>query len=281
MRLKHLWSLKPWIILAAFLAVWFVVPTVVKSFTHANFFQFQAPIWNLEAKAYNLGDFWALKNHSKQSLLEAGRDLARLNASYELRLQENDKLREEIDRLETLLKLPKIDGHEYVWARIIKRDTESWWHNAIIQKGKKDGVFEGAAVIYGQGVVGRVKKVYKNYSQIELVSSPTFRIASRFSGDQRPITYKGAPNLPFRDPTGAISNVPTDSRIRGQAPLKLVTSHLGGVFPDGLTIGYVSELQPGSDGLFKRANVLLDNRLHNVEEVAVLIPLTRHFTDEE
>lgn len=281
MQLKNLVSFKPWVILGIFILAWYILPAFVKSFTNVGFFHLQAPVWNINSKIKDLTNYWALKNHSKQSLLEAARDLARLNASYELRLRENDALKEEVKKLEELLHLPKAEGYEYIWARVIRRDINSWWHQAVIHKGKKQGVNEGAAVIYGQGVVGRIKKAYNNYSTIELVSSPTFRIAARFEGDRRPVTFKGAPSIPFCDPIGIVSNVPTDSRTHNQAPLRLVSSQLGGVFPDGLTIGYVSELQPGSDGLFMKANVLLDSQLHIIEEVAILMPLTQHTFNED
>ena len=55
-----------------------------------------------------------------------------------------------------------------------------------------------------------------------------------------------------------------------RAPL---TSGLGGVFPRGLPLGHVVELEPSTDGLFKTGRVRLDPRLNEITEVAVLIPL--------
>jgi rod shape-determining protein MreC len=48
---------------------------------------------------------------------------------------------------------------------------------------------------------------------------------------------------------------------------------LGGVFPRGLYLGEVFELDPSTDGLFKSGRVRLDPRLNEITEVSVLVPL--------
>jgi len=266
---------KPWLILGLFLAGWWLIPTVVKSFVQTSFYEFQAPLWSVYSKAKDLQKYWALRNHSKKALIESSRDLSRLNASYELALSQNTVLKEELEHLETLLTFPKIPEHAITFARISRRDLSSWSHFATIQKGSADGITEGAAVIYRKGVIGRVKKVYTHNAIIELASSPTFRVAARFIGDRRPITFQGMSNAAFTTPSGRAYNIPTDVKLSSEKPLKLVSSKLGGVFPDGLPIGTATTLEPGTDGLFKSAHVELPNDLHSIQEVAVLLPLSR------
>ncbi len=229
----------------------------------------------MSGKITDLQEYWALRNHSKKDLIETIRDLARLNASYELSLSENAALKEELQRLEKLLSLPKLPEYQQVLARVIRRDLSSWSHQIIIHKGQKDGIINGAAVIYDKGVVGRIKKTFAHTSIVELASSPTFRVAAKFQGDNRPITYQGISNPAFTDPFGEILNIPTDIEVSKNEPLKLVSSKLGGVFPDGLTIGTVKNLTPGTDGIFNYAKVYLDKNLHAITEVAILLPLNK------
>lgn len=271
---------KPWIILLLFLIAWWVIPSVVKSFTEVSFFELQAPVWNLHSKVKDLQTYWTLRNHSKKDLIEASRDLARINASYQLTLSENTALREELERLETLLKLPKQPDFEYSLARVSRRDLSTWSHTLLIHKGLHEGMIEGAAVIYAHGVVGRIKKVYSHSSIVELVSSPTFRVAAHIVGDTRPITYQGIANAPFTTPHGQAYNIPTDIKTVPEKPLKLVSSKLGGAFPDGLAIGTLSKLSGSTDGLFQTAHIELANDLHNIQEVAVLLPLQQSITHE-
>lgn len=265
--------LKPWLILGGFLLTWWILPAILKSFTQIGLYELQAPISKSSAKLKDLQQYWTLRNHSKKELIEAIRDLARLNASYELALSENTALKEEIHRLETLLSLPKPPGYQQILARIIRRDLSSWSHQVIIHKGQKDGVIKGAAVIYSKGVVGRIKETFAHTSVVELVSSPTFRIAAKFEKDDRPITYQGISNPAFMNPLGESYNIPTDIYTSPEHPLKLVSSKLGGVFPDGLEIGTVMHLEPGNDGIFNKGFVFLNPNLHSIQEVAVLLPL--------
>lgn len=67
-------------------------------------------------------------------------------------------------------------------------------------------------------------------------------------------------------------NAPLDLIPSTDRPLRLVSSRLGGIFPDGLTIGLVRELKTGQDGLFQAGEVALDKRLLELREVAILIP---------
>ena len=270
---KRFFTSRPLVLLLALLVVWWLLLPTLGSFLKLTFFEFQAPLWTVPSYVKDLGEYWTLTKHSPVDLVEAGRDLARLNAAYELKLQEYGTLSDELQRLESILSLSSNARFRYEIARVSRRDQSSWWQQIIIRKGRLHGIREGAAVVYGGGVAGRVREVYQYSAVIELISSATFRIAAHLEGDMRPATYRGGRNLSFQPASGSVTNVQSDILIASDAPLRLVTSRLGGVFPDGLTIGWVDYLDPGSDGLFQSGQVRLDTRLLALREVAVLIPL--------
>ncbi len=244
-----------------------------RSFLRVSFFEFQAPVWTGISFLEGLQEFWSKRNHTKLELYEAGKSLARLNASYELRLQEVEALRAEVSRLEEILGLPSHKEYRYEPARVIRRDLGGWWHQLIIRKGARQAIPEGAGVVYSGGIAGRIKEVFAYTSVVELVSSRTFRVAAYFEGDNRPVTYQGGINLPFLPPGGEVLNIQPDILISSSGGKRLVSSNLGGVFPEGLTIGWSNKLTPNMDGLLLRGRVSLDKRLLNLQEVAVLIPL--------
>jgi len=93
------------------------------------------------------------------------------------------------------------------------------------------------------------------------------------AGDNKPISYQGGLNNSFRSPRGTVEFVPLDIIASRAAPRRLVTSGLGGVFPPGLVIGDITDLEPSTDGLFKSGEVALDERLGSLSEVTVLVPL--------
>lgn len=266
---------RPFLTLGLFVSAWLLVPVAVKSFLKASFFELTAPVTVAASYVRDLQEFWALRLHSKSELIEAGRDLARLNSSYELAVQQNAVLQGEIARLENLLRLPSFQEYRYEHARVARRDFSGWWQRIVIRKGRNFGIPPGAPVVFTGGVVGRVTEVHLTTAVVELISSPNVRLAGIVEGDPlgRPISFQGGMNPTFAPPTGLVEFVPLDIIATPQSPKRLVTSGLGGVFPPGLTLGTITRVELGSDGLFKSGEVKLDERLGSLSEVTVLVPL--------
>src|SRR4051812_30038699 len=109
-----------------------VIPTTVKTFTRASFFELTAPVTVSADYARVLKEYWSMRLHSKDELIQAGRDLARLNASYEVAVQQNTELQAEITRLETLMRLPSFSDYRYEHARVARRDFSGWWQRLVI-----------------------------------------------------------------------------------------------------------------------------------------------------
>lgn len=266
---------KPLVALGAFLVAWWVVPTFVKSFAKLSFTEFQAPSWIVTSYLNDLQDFWARRSHSKVELIQAGKELERNKARYQVMAQRYETLESEVSRLEGMLNMPSRREFRNEVARVIRRDQSAWWSQLIVRKGRDYGIRKGAAVIFGGGVVGRVVEVHAFSSRIDLITSPNFRISAEFEGDQRPVIYQGVTQSTFADPHGMVLDAPQDLVANSQDPLKLVTTSLGGTFPAGLSIGGVSWLEPGSTGIFQAGEVQLDERLLNLREVTILIPLNQ------
>ena len=264
---------RPFFTFGIIVAAWLVIPVVIKSFTRASFFELTAPIPVAASYARDLQEFWSLRLHSKAGLIEAGRDLARINASYSLSVQQNSELQSQVARLEGLLRMPPYANYRSEHARVARRDFSGWWQRMIIRKGKNFGISVGAPVVFTGGVVGRVTEVYAYTALVELIGSPNVRIAGAIDGDDRPLSFQGGINPTFGPPAGVIEFVPLDIFASPTMPKRLVTSGLGGVFPPGLTLGTVTKVEPSTDGLFKNGEVQLDPNLASLTEVTVLIPL--------
>lgn len=265
---------RPFQTLSVVIALWLVLPVAVKSFMRVSFFELQAPITVSASYVRSLQDYWSLRNQSKMELIEAGRDLARINASYSLTAQENEQLREEITSLEDLLRVPAQTEHRFEHARVVRRDFSAWWQRLTIRKGRNFNIPVGAPVVFSGGVVGRVTAVHAYTSTVDIISSPTIRLAAVVEGDDRPMSYQGGINPTLGRARGVIEFVPIDIFASATDPKRLVTSDLGGVFPPGLTLGQVVKLEPSTDGLFKTGEIELDPLLSELIEVTVLVPLT-------
>ncbi len=275
MPLQRFDQAKPFLTLAIVVAAWLVVPVAIKSFLRASFFELQAPISVSASAVRDLQEFWSLRAHSKLELIEAGRDLARINASYDLAVQQNTKLHNDIERLQNLLRIPAHAEHRFEHARVVRRDFSAWWQRLTIRKGRNYGITVGSPVVFSGVIVGRVSEVHAYTSTIELISSPGVRLTAVVEGDDRPMSFQGGLNPTFGPARGIIEFVPIDIFASANSTKRLVTSGLGGVFPAGLTLGRVVKLEPSTDGLFKTGEVELDPRLSELTEVTVLVPISQ------
>lgn len=265
---------KPFVLLGIVVLGWLLLPVAVKSVLRVSFFELQAPIPAAASYVRDLQEYWAERAHTRNALIEAGRDLQRVYAGYEFQAQQAQALQAEVERLEKLLNLPSDSHYRFEAARVAQRDLSGWWQQLLIRKGANYGIPVGAPVVYAGGVVGRVREVHAYTAVVDLISSPRVRLAATFEDDSRPVSYQGGGNPPLAPAHGVVEFVPLDVFASAAAPKRLVTSGLGGVFPSGLTIGMVTQLQPSADGLFKSGEVALDPRLSELSEVTVLVPVS-------
>jgi rod shape-determining protein MreC len=264
---------KPFLTFAIVVVAWMVIPTAIKTFSRATFFELTAPITVSADYARVLKEYWSLRLHSNDELIQAGRDLARVNSSYEFAVQQNTELQGTITRLESLLKLPSFSAYRYEHARVARRDFSGWWQRIVIRKGKNYGIPVDAPVVFTGGVVGKVVEVHATTAVVELISSPGLRLAGVVEGDTRPIAFQGGVNRTLAPPEGVVESMPLDIIVTPSTPRRLVTGGFGGVFPPGLMLGLITRAERGSDGMFQSGEVKLDDRLGALTEVTVLVPV--------
>lgn len=253
---------------------WLTLPVAFKSFAKTSFYEFQAPVSLTSSYVRDLQGFWAARTKSKNELYEAGQSLARLNASYELTALENQTLGEEIDRLESLLQLPSRPDYQYEIARVVERDFNAWWQRITIRKGQDYGIPVGSPVVFVGGVVGRVSEVHAYTSIVDIISNSHLRLAVVIEGDNRPLSYRGSGSESFAKPVGIAEFIPVDIQISDTKNLPtLITSGMGGVYPAGIKVGEIRRLKQGAGGMFFDGEVVLDQRLASLTEVAVMIQI--------
>ncbi len=268
-------KIKPILALFAFLILWWILPNSIKYFLKNSFEEFQAPLWIATDKLENFSKELFLNNLSKKQLIENVIQLKRQNAYYNQLVESHSIQKEEITRLENIFNLKTNHSFHYEIARVIKRDIGSWWQKILINKGTINGLKDGDAVIFKDGVVGRILETNYYTSLVDLISSQTFRVSASFKGDNRPLVYQGFGVNYLGQPHGSIMNAPQDIITSTQAPLTLITTGLGGTFPAGIKLGYVPWLEPDNTGLFQAGEVQLEKSLLSIKEVVVLVPYNR------
>jgi rod shape-determining protein MreC len=136
---------QPFATLGFVVVAWLFVPVGLKSFARASFFELTAPVTVAADYARGLQEYWSLRLHSNHELIVAGRDLARINASYEFAVQQNAELQAGLERLESLLRLPTYNNYRLEHARVARRDFSGWWIRYALFAGNKINAKRNAA----------------------------------------------------------------------------------------------------------------------------------------
>ena len=85
-------------------------------------------------------------------------------------------LKKDNQRLREILSLQNSPDNDNISAAVISRKTGGWWRQIILNKGSKDGVEIGSAVIGPGGLLGRVKNTSFFTSSVTLLTSPESKV---------------------------------------------------------------------------------------------------------
>lgn len=252
---------------------WVILPVFLKSFLYRGVDLFHAPIESFASKWGETQDYWALRLRSKNQLIEDYRALSRQQSHDRMQFNQLNSISSYVDRLERLLSMSPKRDYRAEYARVIRRDVNTWLESIKIDKGRKDGIELNQAVVFVDGLVGRVSEVKQTVATVTLISSPAFRITVNSPNDDRSIAFSGRGQNMWQSPKAAAHHIPQDIDVNETHPLELYTSGLGGAMPAGIFVGELVLVEPELEGLFQKGEIRLSKALRSLREVAVLIPL--------
>ncbi|NLE65244.1 MAG: rod shape-determining protein MreC, partial [Elusimicrobia bacterium] len=90
-------------------------------------------------------------------------------------LSTSEEAAQENRRYSRLLNFKNTSVFSSVAARVVARDPSNWNASVMIDRGEKDGISPGMAVVNAAGVIGRVAEVGPHASKVILISDPGFR----------------------------------------------------------------------------------------------------------
>lgn len=189
--------------------------------------------------------------------------------------EENTRLRSEQFELERLRSLYELD-QEYmqyhkIGARIIAKDSSSWFSVFRIDKGSDDGIKEDMNVIAGGGLVGIVTDVGANYATVRSIIDDSSRVSAmeQQSGDS--CIVAGDLQL-FKDGRLKLSYMEKDDDIKDGD--MIVTSNISGKFLPGILVGYATDITVDyNDNLTKSGYLIPAARFDRLQEVLVITDL--------
>ena len=86
------------------------------------------------------------------------------------------QLQKDNTRLRKLLKLQRVAEEDKISAAVISRQTGSWWQQIILNKGQKDGVEVGDAVVGPGGLIGIVQNTSIITASVKLLTSSESKV---------------------------------------------------------------------------------------------------------
>jgi rod shape-determining protein MreC len=181
---------------------------------------------------------WFRESVTTRDALRA--DKAKLEAELRLanfRLQRYEALEAESQRLRALRINTADVADRFVIGDIMALDLDAFRERVLVDKGARDGVFVGQAVLDSGGVFGQVARVEQLTSEVILVSDATHAIPVQINRNGLRTIAVGTGDmsrlkLPYLSTSADV--------VAGDL---LVTSGLGGGFPAGYPVGTVAEVK--------------------------------------
>ncbi|ANI30297.1 rod shape-determining protein MreC [Yersinia entomophaga] len=152
-------------------------------------------------------------------------------------LQLLGQFKQENSRLRELLGSPLRQDEQKMVTQVISSGTDPYSDQVVIDKGTDNGVYEGQPVISDKGVVGQVVAVSKFTSRVLLICDASHALPIQvLRNDIRVIAAGGGCSDDL-----LLEHLPSNTDIRvGDV---LVTSGLGGRFPEGYPVAVVSSVK--------------------------------------
>ena len=189
--------------------------------------------------------------------------------------EENTRLRSEQFELERLRSLYELD-QEYmqyhkIGARIIAKDSSSWFSVFRIDKGSDDGIKEDLNVIAGGGLVGIVTDVGANYATVRSIIDDSSRVSAMAQQSGDSCIVAGDLQL-FKEGRLKLSYMEKDDDIKDGD--MIVTSNISGKFLPGILVGYATDITVDyNDNLTKSGYLIPAARFDRLQEVLVITDL--------
>ena len=201
-------------------------------------------------------------------LLKLNDDLRRENQQLRFQAMQAQETSSENPRLRQLVGWQRQTPWKLKLARVVLREPANWWHTVQIDLGSRDGLRVNLAVLTTDGLVGRISAVSLTRSQVVLLGDPNCKVAARVENETRDTGVIG-PSGPLDTEFVVLGYLSRNANLKSAQ--NVVTSGEGGIFPPGIPIGKIVDLQAVDYGL-RTARVRLAANLKALEELWVTFP---------
>lgn len=193
-----------------------------------------------------------------------------------------DTLKSENDRLSENLKFKDQNSeYDYIGCRIIGNAGGNYLDGFTIDRGTKDGIKKGMVAVTSKGLVGQVTAVANNSATIYTLSNENIAVTGMVNseGDNGNDSgmvrgYKDSENRLL----SKLYDLPLDSKIKKGD--EITTSGLGGLYPKGIRIGKVLDIEEDKGKIMKNAVIQPYVEFNKLQEVLLIVPKNNRYLKE-
>lgn len=195
--------------------------------------------------------------------------------TYENKILLQDKY--ELDRYRDLYELDKkYADYPKVGARVISADPNSWYSTFTIDKGTDNGITKDMNVISGNGLVGIIAEVHKNYSIVRSIIHDSSNIYGMFIKTSDTCVVSGSMEA-YSKGVIDISLIGKDAKV--DDGYEVVTSAISTKYLEGILIGYITDINVEPNNLTKTAKLIPAVDFSRLDEVLIITELKEELKD--
>ena len=177
----------------------------------------------------------------------------------------------ESDNLRNLLSLKKVLHYKTIAASVIGRSADNWHKQIILDKGQDSGIMIGDSILSTKGVIGQVVDITKDFSTVQLISDPSYRLGCKIANKDILGILAGKTNS-----VGLVYFIPIGSNVKvGDLVVTsgITTGNLSLTYPANHPIGRVSKVsKEKSKASDLYIEVKLTEDLNSLSNVLVFSP---------
>lgn len=176
-----------------------------------------------------------------------------------------EEIRQENLRLKRLLNYSSEISEQRILAQVVGWDSANEFKVIRLNKGQKDGIQVMSPVITDQGLVGYIYRVTENYSDVLTILDQNNRVDVLVERTRTHGIVEGVHNFKC-----ALKYVMRNELI--EVGDKLVTAGVGGVYPKGIKVGMITDIEKENFGMTLAVEVAPSVDFDKLEEVLVINP---------
>lgn len=231
---------------------------------------FFLPLLGLASSTRTLADQAAGALLPRRALLSRIAELSQENERLRLQLMQSNQVWRENSLLRQAVGWQQQAHWSNKLGRVILRDPANWWRTVQIDLGLRHGVRTNLPVLTSEGLVGRIDQVGMTSSQVVLIGDPKCRVSVVVENTREGgIIQAGTSSMLD---ASIVELTFLEGQTTAQAGSQVFTSGQGGIFPGGIPIGRIVDLNSAGFGLLTTARVKLAANLRHVEHVWVIFP---------